>query len=77
MYKVKKSSATCECHDENVFLKADKALSKLTFLSNLKLRTNSVTLEKCNSHLQYDKMDLRFSIKLQEINLNQFVILSF
>ena len=25
-----------ECHDENVFLKADRALSKLNFILNLK-----------------------------------------
>ena len=31
---------------------------------------NLVTLRKCNSHLQYYKIDLSFSIKLQEINLN-------
>ena len=29
-------SAKRECHDENVFLKADRALSKLNFLFNLK-----------------------------------------
>ena len=33
-------------------------------------KKNLVTLRKCNSHLQYYKIDLRFSIKLQEkINL--------
>ena len=51
-----------------MFLKADRTLSKFNFLSNLK--TNLATLRKCNSHLQYYKIDLSFSIKLQEINLN-------
>ena len=41
-----------ECH-ENVFLMADRALSKFNFLFHLKSKTNLVTLRKCNSHLQY------------------------
>ena len=65
----KKLSAKHECHDENLFPKADKALSKLNFLFHLKSKTNLVTLRKCYSHLQYYKIDLSFSIKLQEINL--------
>ena len=42
-----------ESHDENVFLKAGRASSKLNFLFHLKSKTNLVTLRKCNSHLQY------------------------
>ena len=34
------------------------------------LRLSLVTLRKCNSHLQYYKIDLSFNIKLQEIKLN-------
>ena len=52
-----------------MFLKADGALSKFNFLFHLKSKTNLLTLKKCNSHLQYYKIDLSFSIKLQEINL--------
>ena len=52
-----------------MFLKADRALSKLNFLSHLESKTNLVTFRKCNSHLKYYKIDLSFSIKLQEINL--------
>ena len=37
-------SAKREFHDENVFLKADRALSKLNFLFHLKSKTNLVTL---------------------------------
>ena len=59
-----------ECHDKNVFLKADRTSSKLNFLFHLKSKTNLVTLINCNSHLQYYKIYLNFSIKLQEINLN-------
>ena len=44
-------------------------LSKLNLLFHLKSKTNLVTLRKCNSHLQYYKIDLNFSIKLHEINL--------
>ena len=66
-----KSSARRECHDENVFLKADRASSKLNFLFHLKSKTNLVALRKCNSHLQYYKIDLSFSINLQEINWNE------
>ena len=51
-------------------LKTDKASSKLNFLLPLKSKTNLVSLRKCNSHSQYYKIDLSFSIKLQEINLN-------
>ena len=35
----------------------------------MKSKTNLVTLRKFNSNLQYYKIDLSFSIKLQEINL--------
>ena len=42
-----KSSAKRECHNENVFLKADRALSKLNFLFYLNPKTNLVTLRKC------------------------------
>ena len=66
----RKSNAKCECHDESVFLKADRALSKLNFFFNFKSKTNLITLKKCDSHLQYYKIDLSYSIKLQEINLN-------
>ena len=59
-----------ECLDENVFLKADRALNKLNFLFHLKSKTNLITLRKCDSNLQYYKIDLSFSIILQEINLN-------
>ena len=52
-----------------MFLRADRALSKFNFLFHLKSKKNLVTLRKCNSHLQYYKIDLSFSIKLQEINL--------
>ena len=53
-----------------MFLTADRALNKLNSLFHLKLKKNLVTLRKFNSHLQYYKIDLSFSIKLQEINLN-------
>ena len=53
-----------------MFLKADRALSKLNFLFHFKSKTNLVTLRKFHSDLQYYKIDLGFSIKLQEINLN-------
>ena len=43
----RKSSAKRECHDENVFLKAGRALSELNFLYHLNSKTNSVTLRKC------------------------------
>ena len=42
-----KPSAKHECLDENVFLKADRALSKLNFLFHLNSKTNLVTLRKC------------------------------
>ena len=66
----RKSSTKREFHDENVFLKADGALSKFNLLIHLKSKTNLVTLRKCNSHLQYYKIDLSFIIKLPEINLH-------
>ena len=53
-----------------MYLKADRALSKLYFSFHLKSKRNLVTLEKFNSDLQYYKIELSFSIKLQEINLN-------
>ena len=59
-----------EYHNENVVFKADRALSKLNFHFYLKSKTNLLTLRKCNSHLQYYKIDSSFSIKLQKINLN-------
>ena len=59
-----------ECYDENVFLKADRALSELYFHFYLKSKTNLVTLRKFDSHLQYNKIDSSFSIKLQELKLN-------
>ena len=52
-----------------MFLKADKALGTFIFLLNPKLKRNLIILWKCNSHLQYYKINLSFSIKLQEINL--------
>ena len=42
----------------------------MNFFFHLKSKTNLETLRKCNSHLQYYKIDLSFSIKLQEINYN-------
>ena len=56
-------------HDETVFLKADIALSKLNFLFHSKLKTKLLTMRECNSHFQYNKIDLRFGIKLQEQKL--------
>ena len=69
----RKSSVKRECHDENVSLKADRALRKLNFLFHLQSK-NLVTLWKFNSHLQYCKIDLTFSIKLQEIYVYFWVI---
>ena len=66
---LKKLSVKRDCHDENVFLKADRVLSKCNFLFHLKSKTNLVTVKKCNSHIPYIKIDFSFSIKLQEINL--------
>ena len=66
----RKLSAKRDYHDENVFLKADKALSKLNFLFNLKSKRNSAIWRKFNSHLQYYKIDLSYSNKLQKIILN-------
>ena len=37
-----------EYYDKNVFLKADRALSKLNFLFDSKSKTNLVTLRKFN-----------------------------
>ena len=45
-----------ENHDENLFLKADRAISKLNSL-HLKPKTNLVILRKCNSHLQNSKIN--------------------
>ena len=45
------------------------SLSKLNFLFHLNHKKNLVILRKCNSHLQYYKIDLSFSSKLQEKNL--------
>ena len=50
-------SAKRECHGKNVFLKADRAISKFNLIFHLKSKTNLVTLRKCNSHLQYYKID--------------------
>ena len=36
-----------ECHHENVFLKADRALSELNLLFHSNSKTNLVTLRKC------------------------------
>ena len=69
-YKGKKLSKKRECHNENMFFEALRALRKLNFFFHLKSKTNLVTWRKCNSHLQYYKLDLSFSVKLQEINLN-------
>ena len=49
----RKSSAKRECYDENVFLKSDRALSKLNILFHLKSKTNLLTLRKFNWNLQY------------------------
>ena len=54
----------------NVLLKADRALSKLSFLLHLELKINLVTSRKYTSHLHCYEIDLSFSIKLQEINLH-------
>ena len=48
----RKSSAKRECQDENVFLKANRALSELNFLFHLNSKTNLVTLRKCVIHTQ-------------------------
>ena len=47
MYTENRARSKRECHDENVFLKADRALSKLNFLFHLNSKTNLVTLRKC------------------------------
>ena len=67
---MQKLSSKREYHDENVFLKADRALSKLHFFFHLKSKTNLVSLKKFNSYLQYNKIDFSFNIKLQAINLS-------
>ena len=46
-----------------VFLKTDRALSKLNFLFHLKSKINLLTLRICNSYLQYYKIDLSSSNK--------------
>ena len=66
----RKSSVKRECHDENMFLKANRASSKLNFHFHSKSKTNLVTSRKCILYLQYYKIDLTFRIKLQEINSN-------
>ena len=53
-------------------LKADRALSKLNFHFHSKSKTNLVIFRKYNLYLQYYKIDLSFSIKLQNINLNVY-----
>ena len=40
-----------ECHDENVFLKADRALNKLNFLFHSNSKTNLVTSRKYVIHI--------------------------
>ena len=40
-----------ECHDENVFPKADRVLSELNFLFHLNPKRNLVTLRKCVIHI--------------------------
>ena len=45
------------------------SLSRFNFLFHLKSKTNLVILRICDSYLQYYKIDLCFSIKLQKINL--------
>ena len=52
-----------------MFLKANRALSKVNFLFHLKYKTNLVALRKYIYHLQYFKLTC-FSIKLQEIVFN-------
>ena len=54
-------SAKRKYHDENAFLKADRALSKLNFCFHLKSKTNLVTLRKLSTHLKYYN---QISIKL-------------
>ena len=55
-------------YTEIVFLKADRALSKVNFPFSFEIKTNLVTFKKYNSSLQY-KIDLSFSIKLQKNKL--------
>ena len=45
----RKSSAKRECHDGNVFLKADRALSELNFLFHLNSKTNFFENRKRNT----------------------------
>ena len=54
----------CEYHNENVFLKSERALSKLSFFFHSKSIKGLVIFRKFNSHLQYYEIDLSFSIKL-------------
>ena len=42
----------------------------MNFIFHLKSKTDLVTFTKYNSHLQYNKNNLIFSINLQKINLN-------
>ena len=59
-----------------IYLKADRALSKLNFHFYLKL-PNLVTLWKCNSHLQYYKIDFSVvqfdqnTVKIQNKQINE------
>ena len=59
-----------EYHDENVFLKVDRASSKMKLVFSFEIKKKLVTFRKCNSHLQYYKINLIINIKLQEINFN-------
>ena len=49
-----KLSAKRERYDENVFLKADRALSKLNLLFHLNSKRNRVTLRKCVIHIIFN-----------------------
>ena len=64
MLKLKKSQ----------YLKKKKKVKMENYLPewvlHLESKTNLVTLRKCNSYLQYYKIDFSFNIKLQETNLN-------
>ena len=44
----REARASC---DENAFLKADRALSKLNYLFHLNSKTNLVTVRKCVIHI--------------------------
>ena len=54
----------------SVKIKNDLLKSSPQIFFHLKSKANLVILWKCNSHLQYYKIDSSFSIKLQEINLH-------